>query len=90
MNSRLPSLRFGSGHMYSNCYQNCPTSGINSRMGAKVLVEQNMFDNVRRAVVTNLDSDVQGFAVEKDNIFSGTSTKDITQTGQPAIPYEYT
>jgi pectate lyase len=59
-------------------------------MGAKVLVEQNMFNNVPRAVVTNLDSDVQGFAIEKDNIFSGTSTKDITQSGQPDIPYRYT
>jgi pectate lyase len=59
-------------------------------MGAKVLVEHNMFNNVPRAVVTNLDSDLPGFAVERDNIFSGTSTKDITQAGQPDIPYQYT
>lgn len=90
VNSRLPSLRFGSGHMYSNCYEECPTSGINSRMGAKVLVEQNMFKNVPRAVVTNLDSKQPGFAVEKNNVFEGTSTKAITQEGQPEITYQYT
>jgi pectate lyase len=59
-------------------------------MGAKVLVEQNVFNNVPRAIVTNLDSDEEGYAVERNNIFTGTSTKDITQSGQPNIPYQYT
>jgi len=90
VNSRLPSLRFGSGHIYSNCYQNCPTSGINSRMGAKVLVEENVFNNVPKAIVTNLDSDEDGYAVERNNIFTGSSTKQITQSGQPSITYGYT
>lgn len=76
--------------MYSNCYENYPTSGINSRMGAKVLVEQSSFNNVPKAVVTNLDSKLPGFAVERNNIFSGTSTTAMTQTGQPDIPYQYT
>lgn len=90
VNSRLPSLRFGSGHIYSNCYQNCPTSGVNSRMGAKVLVEENAFNNVPKAIVTNLDSDQDGYAVERNNIFTGTSTKQITQSGAPSIGYAYT
>jgi pectate lyase len=59
-------------------------------MGAKVLVEQNSFSNVPKAIVTNLDSDEPGFAVDKNNVFSGTSTKDITQEGQPDISYKYT
>ncbi|KAF2747676.1 polysaccharide lyase family 1 protein [Sporormia fimetaria CBS 119925] len=90
VNSRLPSLRFGSGHIYSSCFQDCPTSGINSRMGAKVLVEQSSFSNVKRAIATNLDSDQQGYAVEKNNIFTGSTTTEITQSGQPDIPYQYT
>jgi hypothetical protein len=36
VNCRLPSLRFGSAHIYSSCFESCPTSGINSRMGAVV------------------------------------------------------
>ncbi|KAF2190336.1 polysaccharide lyase family 1 protein [Zopfia rhizophila CBS 207.26] len=90
VNSRLPSLRFGTGHIYSSCYQDDPTSGVNSRMGAQVLVEQNSFSNVPLAVVTDLDSDEAGFAVEKSNIFSGTSTTRITQTGSLTPPYSYT
>lgn len=59
-------------------------------MGAKVLVEQSSFSNVPKAIVTNLDSDEDGYAVEKNNIFTGTSTKQITQSGQPSISYQYT
>lgn len=59
-------------------------------MGAQVLVEQNNFSNVPLAIVTNRDSDEDGFAVEKNNIFSGTSTTSITQVGSLTIPYSYT
>ncbi|EPS37974.1 hypothetical protein H072_8302 [Dactylellina haptotyla CBS 200.50] len=90
VNSRLPSLRFGTGHMYSSCYNNCPTSGINSRMGAQVLVENCSFNNVPLAIVTDLDSDTAGYAVQRNNIFLGTSTTRITQTGNLSPPYSYT
>ncbi|KAH7134907.1 pectin lyase fold/virulence factor [Dendryphion nanum] len=90
INSRLPSVRFGSAHIYSNCYEDNPTSGVNSRMGAKVLVEQNSFSNTPKAVITNLDSKLEGFAEEKNNIYTGTSSIQITQKGAPAIPYKYT
>ncbi|KAK6355974.1 hypothetical protein TWF718_000349 [Orbilia javanica] len=90
VNSRLPSLRFGTGHMYSNCYTNCPTSGVNSRMGAQVLVENCSFTNVPLSVVTNLDSDADGYATERNNIFAGTSTTRITQSSNFSPPYSYT
>ncbi|KAF3933720.1 hypothetical protein ABW19_dt0204117 [Dactylella cylindrospora] len=89
VNSRLPSLRFGTGHIYSNCYVNIPTSGINSRMGAQVLVEQNSFTNVQLAIVTDLDSDEDGYAVERNNIFVSSTTR-ITQVGSLSPPYSYT
>lgn len=88
VNSRLPSIRFGTGHIYSSCYDG-GISGINSRMGAQVLVEANSFTNVDRAVVTNLDSDEEGFAVEKDNLFTNSPTQ-ITQQGSFAPSYKYT
>lgn len=88
VNSRLPSLRFGTGHIYSNCYLDNPTSGINSREGAQVLVEGNYFENTRRAIVTDLDANDEGYAVERDNVFVN-SDIDITQVGDLSVGYSY-
>ncbi|CAN8097799.1 unnamed protein product [Discula destructiva] len=89
VNSRLPSLRFGTGHFYSSCFENNPTSGINVRMGAKALAEQNYFLNTKLAIATNLDTDADGFATDLNNVFVG-STKSITQTASYTPPYSYT
>lgn len=89
VNSRLPSIRFGTGHVYSSCYEDNPTSGINSRMGAQVLVEQCYFGSTKLAITTDLDSDLPGFAVSTNNVFVA-STTDITQVGSLTPPYSYT
>ena len=89
VNSRLPSVRFGTAHIYSSCYTDNPTSGVNSRMGAQVLVEETSFTDTHRAIVTNLDSKEEGFAVSRNNIFTNSDT-DITQEGSLTPPYEYT
>lgn len=88
VNSRLPSIRFGTGHIYSSCYENNPTSGINSRMGAQVLAENNYFLNVPQALVTNVDSDEDGYLVNKNNVLVN-STISITQVGSLTPPYSY-
>ncbi|KAF2839475.1 polysaccharide lyase family 1 protein [Patellaria atrata CBS 101060] len=88
VNSRLPSVRFGSAHIYSSCYMDGPTSGINSRMGAQVLVEDTSFTNVQLAIVTNLDSDEEGFANNRNNLFTNSPTR-ITKTGSYSPPYSY-
>lgn len=91
VNSRLPSVRFGTVHLYSSCYEGNPTSGVNSRMGAQVLVEHSAFANTKLAIVTDLDSDLNGFAVSRDNVFSGTTTTRITNPGSlNSVPYSYT
>ncbi|KAI1173595.1 pectin lyase fold/virulence factor [Nemania sp. FL0916] len=89
INSRLPSFRFGTGHVFSSCFENNPTSGINSRMGAQMLVEENYFSSTKLAIVTDLDSEEDGYAVNKNNIFVD-STTEITQTGSFSPPYSYT
>lgn len=89
VNSRLPSLRFGTGHIYSSCFENNPTSGINSRMNAQVLVQNSHFINTPLAITTNLDSDLEGYATSSGNIFEG-STTDITRTSSLNPPYSYT
>lgn len=91
VNSRLPSVRFGTVHLFSSCYEGNPTSGINSRMGAQVLVEQSYFSDTKLAIVTDLDSDQDGFAVSRDNVFAGSTTTRITKTGSlTSVPYSYT
>ncbi|KAJ4124254.1 hypothetical protein NW768_009613 [Fusarium equiseti] len=89
INSRAPSIRFGTAHIYSSCYEDLPTSGVNSRMGAKVLVESTAFVNVRRPIITNLDSREDGFAVERNNLFENSEAA-ITQEKDFTPPYEYT
>ncbi|KFA60376.1 hypothetical protein S40285_08850 [Stachybotrys chlorohalonatus IBT 40285] len=89
INSRTPSIRFGTAHIYSSCYENIPTSGINSRMGANVLVEQNSFVNTNLAIVTDLDSDLEGYANQRNNIFTNSPTR-ITRAGTWTAPYSYT
>ncbi len=44
--SRTPSYRGGTGHMFNNYYVNVSGSGINSRLGAKLRIEGNVFENV--------------------------------------------
>ena len=55
-------------------------------MGAQVLVEENSFTGVERAVVTNLDSDLEGYANERDNIFSSSTTQITKKVGRPPFP----
>ncbi|KPV74699.1 polysaccharide lyase family 1 protein, partial [Rhodotorula graminis WP1] len=43
VNSRVPSLRFGTGHIFNNYYESVLGSGINARKSAQVLVESNYF-----------------------------------------------
>jgi pectate lyase len=58
-------------------------------MGAQVFVEQNSFTNVAKAVVTNLDSDEEGFATEQGNVFANSPTQ-ITKAGSWRPGYAYT
>jgi pectate lyase len=89
VNSRAPSVRFGTAHIFSSCYENINTSGVNSRMGAQVLVEETSFTDVRRAIITNLDSDEDGFATERNNVYEN-SDINITQEASFTPPYAYT
>lgn len=105
VNSRLPSVRFGTVHgklahfpkrthyshstVFNSHVADTTTSGINSRMGANVLVENSVFDNVPLALVTNLDSDLEGYIKESGNILTGTSTKRITKVSTLNVPYSY-
>lgn len=67
--SRLPLFRFGEGHVFNNYYLDVATSGVNSRMGAQMRVDGNVFENVSRPI-TSRDSSALGFWDVSDNSFT--------------------
>ncbi|KAL6595221.1 pectin lyase-like protein [Neocallimastix sp. 'constans'] len=89
--SRLPSLRFGTGHVFNNVYENIDSSSVNVRMGAQALVESNIFKNAKRPISTDLSSKEEGLVVERNNDFGTTAnTNSITKKGNlSTVPYQY-
>ncbi|MGW0562199.1 pectate lyase family protein [Streptomyces sp. NPDC003016] len=87
--SRIPSLRFGTGHFYDNYVQGADTA-VHSRMGAQMLVENNVFRTTKLAVTTSRSSEVDGYAVLRGNDLGGAATE-ISRTGSfTNPPYSYT
>lgn len=87
VSSRCPSIRFGTAHIYNSYYVDVTTSGINTRMGAQVLVESTTFENVKKAI-TSQDSDETGTAAVND-VDLGDSTNDAPTGSAFTLPYEY-
>lgn len=87
--SRIPSLRFGTGHFYDNYVQGAETA-VHSRMGAQMLVENNVFRTTLVAVTTNRSSDVDGYANLRGNDLGGAATE-VSRVGTfTTAPYSYT
>lgn len=88
VNSRVPSYRGGKGHVYNNYYEDVPTSGVNSRVGACLRVEGNHFLRVKNPVTT-LDSPAGGTDL-RDNLFEQvTGTQMSGATCVWDAPYDY-
>ncbi|KAG8972773.1 hypothetical protein FRC05_009603 [Tulasnella sp. 425] len=51
LGSHLPSLRFGTTHIYNN-YNDITISGIDSHLGAQMLIENNVFVNAVKPLMT--------------------------------------
>ncbi|KKK23849.1 putative pectate lyase [Aspergillus ochraceoroseus] len=84
VNSRGPSIRFGTAHIYNNYFENV-NHGVNTRDGAQVLVESNQFVGATKP----LYSTDKGYAVAKDNDFGkggGNQALAGTLTG---VEYKY-
>lgn len=85
--SRAPSVRFGTAHVYDNYFLNGVT-GVHSRDGAQTLVENNVFRKVGTPIETTVDSP-DGYVNESGNDFGGATNK-ITRTGTfTSPPYTY-
>ncbi|GHI09603.1 pectate lyase [Streptomyces cellostaticus] len=89
VNSRIPSLRFGTGHFYDNYAVGAETA-VHARMGAQMLVENDVFRDTQVAVTTSRDSDRDGYANLRGNDLGGAATE-ISQAGTfTSPPYSYT
>ncbi|BGP40111.1 hypothetical protein JCM10449v2_004069 [Rhodotorula kratochvilovae] len=91
VNSCLPSIRFGTAHIFNNYYEGVTGSGINSREGAEVLVESNYFKNVKKPIETTLYDSYA--VVNNDNIYEGSDEPDLENVGTIAaasLGYKYT
>ncbi|KAF8693146.1 hypothetical protein RHS03_08427, partial [Rhizoctonia solani] len=83
LNSRLPSFRFGTGHIFNNYYYDS-SDGINTRVGAQLLVENNVFSGLKKPLYST-DS---GYAVATGNDFGDGENTAEAGTFSTA-PYDY-
>ncbi|HOJ93460.1 MAG TPA: pectate lyase [Dictyoglomaceae bacterium] len=90
-NSRNPSIRFGVVHIFNNYYKNILLYSIASRMGAKVIIENNYFENVPLPITTQFESPQDGYVLERGNLYIDCGDNNITQTLKSySFPYSYT
>ncbi|MFS1512080.1 pectate lyase family protein [Chengkuizengella sp. SCS-71B] len=87
--SRGPLFRFGQGHLYNNYYNNIIDTGINSRMGATLKIENNHFENSKDPIVSLYSSEI-GYWDVSNNIFqNNTGNQPTTSTVSYTPPYTY-
>ncbi|KAF7188876.1 putative pectate lyase A [Pseudocercospora fuligena] len=86
VNSRAPSVRFGTAHIFNSYYDTLDT-GVNTRMGAEVLVESTTFAGCEDPI-ESVDSDETGTAAVNDvDLGEGTNT---APEGSLTVDYDYT
>ncbi|KAJ5574424.1 hypothetical protein N7450_008323 [Penicillium hetheringtonii] len=83
INSRGPSFRFGTGHVYNSYYLDV-SDGINTRQGAQLLVESNTFSGSKKPLYSTDD----GYAVANDNDF-GDGENNAEKGTLTSVPYSY-
>ncbi|KAB5594198.1 Pectate lyase [Ceratobasidium theobromae] len=84
LNSRTPSFRFGHGHIFNNYYLS-NGDGINTRVGAELLVQNNVFEDCKKPLYTTDN----GYANASGNDFGGVDSTALTTTWD-AVGYTYT
>lgn len=98
LNSRTPLVRFSDTHIYNNYYNRILDTGINSRMGAQVRIENNVFANSANPIVSCYSSNI-GYWDTRGNAFDNVSWEDsgscviagpgVSPTTRYNPPYDY-
>src|SRR5688572_7114907 len=87
---RTPLLRHGLAHSYNNYFSNLSNSdmihGINSRMGGRILVEGNYFNNSNNPLLASDDSDEPGCWQTRSNFLDSISYDRSVGDGALVVP----
>ncbi|KAI1803133.1 polysaccharide lyase family 1 protein [Daldinia bambusicola] len=91
-NSRAPSVRFGTLHIVNTFWDSLLATGVNTRMGAQVLIQSSAFRNCADKAVFSADSKETGYAVLDDVDLGGSRNTapagDLTASALPYDPIE--
>ncbi|WP_088104033.1 pectate lyase family protein [Halalkalibacter urbisdiaboli] len=90
LNSRVPSFRYGKGHLYNNYFEGISGSGINARMGAELLVENNVFENSNDPLGYWYSSEPGYWNVSNNLYVNSTGSQPTSSTTNYTVPYNYT
>jgi pectate lyase len=71
---RNPRVRFGEVHVFNNYYDAVRSYGVASTQDAKVVVEGNVFKNVRQPALVGYEESGPGDLVERGNAYDGSGT----------------
>jgi pectate lyase len=99
LNSRMPLLRGGTAHSYNNHFVGIVESGINPRVGAKIKVDNNYFEDSKDPLGT-FYTDLMGYWQVAGNVFDNVTWSspgtdyhpagpNPTSTTTVSIPYSY-
>ncbi|RAK70597.1 pectate lyase family protein [Hymenobacter edaphi] len=86
---RLPSYRGGTAHVFNNYFKHVTGSGVNSRVGACLLVENNVFEDVRDPV-TSKNSALGYWSASGNQYLSCTGSQPTNAACTLAVPYATT
>ncbi|KAF5646146.1 pectate lyase plyB [Fusarium sp. NRRL 52700] len=91
VNSRQPLIRFATVHIVNNYWDGIILSGVNTRMGAQVLVQSSAFANSAERAIFFADSKETGYAVVEDVDLGGSVNSAPKGTLTSAsLPYKVT
>lgn len=91
ISERLPLFRFGTAHVYNNYFIKIKGSAINSRMGACVRVESNLFETTNDPIISKNSTQIGNWHIASANTFTScTGNQPTTSTCTASIPYSYT
>ncbi|EWY85655.1 pectate lyase plyB [Fusarium oxysporum NRRL 32931] len=91
VSSRQPLIRFATVHIVNNYWDGILLSGVNTRMGAQVLVQSSAFANSVERAIFFADSKETGYAVVEDvNLGGSVNSAPKGTLTSASLPYKVT